>query len=139
LGITFEQKLRIPESRSIVRRAFVNRIPDSVRLRQTKSGPGEALYRAVARERRRLLDIVRSMRAADYGFVEPKRLADAITRICHGRETHAGQIAPVFALEFWLRSLDAGHQARTAHSRIGDWLPHRQPLQEGASHGEAAV
>jgi hypothetical protein len=79
LAIPLEQKVRLSDgSRSVVRRALRNIVPDTVRLRVSKNGPVEALYRAIARERSRLLGPCDDLRLGVEGIVRPERFAQGV-------------------------------------------------------------
>jgi len=141
-AIPYSQKVRlsVPESRSIVRRAFRGLLPDQVRRRQTKSGPSEAIMKAVTREQGRLLAASRSdLRAADLGFVAADRLHDGIRLIAHGRIAQAGQVVPTFALEDWLQSLELCSSELSSRRSVVNRPLAERPFSEGASHEEAAV
>lgn len=107
LAIPLEQKIRLPETRSIVRRGLKGIVPDAVRLRANKAGPTEAICRAIAREWETLSVMCRKLRTAERGLVDPVRLRDALHRARHGCDSeHSGQLLSTIALELWFRSLE---------------------------------
>ena len=106
LAIPLDQKVRFPETRSIVRRGLKNIVPESVRLRSSKSGPDEALYRAIIRDWPTISALQRDSRAASYGFVEPKRFMDILTKVRYGCMTNTVHLVRTLALELWLRCLN---------------------------------
>lgn len=113
LAIPLDQKIRLPETRSVVRRALKGIVPDTVRLRANKAGPTEAIYRAIAREWQALSGMCRKLRTAEYGLVDPVRLREALHRSRHGCDAeHSVQLFSTIALELWFRSLEQEDRRR---------------------------
>lgn len=106
LSLPLDQTIRGDETRSIVRRAFIGRIPESIRVRRSKAGPTEAFYRAVITQWPHLRELATSLRAAEYGFVDQKRFMDALHRAKHGLAMPTGQLVATLSLEWWLRTLE---------------------------------
>jgi asparagine synthase (glutamine-hydrolysing) len=106
LAIPLEQKVRFPETRSIVRRGFSGILPDAIRLRKTKAGPDEAFHRAVVREGSRLVKWCSHLRVAAHGFVVPVRFAEAVRLVRHGISENCTQLMRTLSLELWLSSLE---------------------------------
>jgi asparagine synthase (glutamine-hydrolysing) len=105
-AIPFEQKVRPSGTRSLMRRALRNLLPEKVLNRKTKNGPGEALLRAIAREWSRLRPIFENGRVGAYGYVNTESLLSALERARHGCETNSFALIQTISLEFWLRSLE---------------------------------
>jgi asparagine synthase (glutamine-hydrolysing) len=106
LAIPLDQKVRPPETRSLVRRALVGLIPERIRQRSTKGGPSEAIFRTLGENWPILAQLLSDSRAAALGFVEERRFRDAVHRARHGLATNTVQLLSTMALEMWLRSLD---------------------------------
>jgi asparagine synthase (glutamine-hydrolysing) len=106
LAIPLEQKVRPGETRSVVRRGLAGVVPDEVRLRTSKSGPSEALQRALIREWPRLSPWLSEPLVAEYGFVDRDAFRDTLARARHGMTTHASQLRKTLSLELWLRTLE---------------------------------
>lgn len=108
LAIPLEQKLRIRESRSLVRRALSGRMPEAVLQRRTKAGVEEAMQRAVIREQRWLRGLFESSILEDLGVIDSKRFLETLRRLCHGAATDRMQAYRTISLELWLRTFRQG-------------------------------
>ena len=108
LAIPLEQKVRPTESRSVVRRAFRDRIPERLRRRETKAGPTEAFQRAIIREWPRLSALFTDSRAAAYGYINGPAFVAAMSRVRHGVVVNPAQMHRTISLELWLRTLENG-------------------------------
>lgn len=104
-AIPFDQRVRPGESRSLMRRALRNLLPEKILKRQGKKGPEEALSRAVAREQRRLLPLFRDSRAAAAGYIDAAAFLTALERAIHGCGTNSFALIQTISLEFWLRAM----------------------------------
>jgi asparagine synthase (glutamine-hydrolysing) len=133
LAIPLEQKLRPRESRSIVRRAFRGVLPEAVRQRRTKAGPGEAFSRALIREWSRLAPLLSDPRIAAHGFVDRDAFRTDLHRARHGLAENQVHLIKAISLEFWLRTLED-------RPRKGDTVPPgwRRNLHHGGTHVERA-
>jgi asparagine synthase (glutamine-hydrolysing) len=116
LAIPLDQKVRPGETRSVVRRALRGVLPEEVRLRAGKSGPAEAVQRALAREWPRISAMLRAPRLADLGVVDAAAFRAAMERARHGVAPSFGQLHKTLSLEIWLRTLEEG-------PRTGDAAP----------------
>jgi asparagine synthase (glutamine-hydrolysing) len=105
-AIPFEQRVRPGETRSLMRRALRDLVPRKILKRQGKSGPDEALFRALAREGARLQPIFESARVCAHGYTNAEALQTALERARHGCEIRSFAIIQTISLEFWLRSLE---------------------------------
>ncbi len=112
LAIPLEQKVRPGETRSIVRRAFRGTMADRLRNRTTKSGPAEAVNRALIREWPRLSALLSEPRLSEYGFVDRDAFRTALMRARHGLGTNLAQLQRTISLELWLRTLDRNRDPR---------------------------
>lgn len=127
LAIPLEQKVRPGETRSIVRRAFRDAMPDRLRTRAGKSGPTEAFQRAIIREWPRLSGIFSDSRAAALGYIDGPAFIAALSRVRHGMVVNPAQMHRTISLELWLRTLEAGAAPETS-----DGAPARRRRAEGA-------
>lgn len=108
LAIPLDQKVRPGETRSIVRRAFRDAMPDRVRQRATKSGPTEAFQRAIIRDWPHLSRLFADSRAAARGFIDGQAFIQALSRVRHGLVVNPAQMHRTISLEMWLRTLEEG-------------------------------
>ncbi|HYR08912.1 MAG TPA: asparagine synthase-related protein, partial [Longimicrobium sp.] len=108
LAIPLEQKVRPTETRSVVRRAFRDIMPDRVRQRESKSGPTEAFQRAIIREWPHLSALFSSSRAAELGYIDAPAFVQALSRVRHGLVVNPAQMHRTISLELWLRTLETG-------------------------------
>ncbi len=112
LAIPLRQKLRPGETRSILRRSFRELLPAQIARRQTKSGPDQAIYRALIRNWPRLNALLAEPRVCDYGIAEREPLLAALARARHGLGHQIPDFLRILSLELWLRSLERRHGAR---------------------------
>jgi len=141
LAIPVDQKVRLGESRSILRRALRGQVPDTVLHRRTKAGPDEAFIRALSRERHSLTALFRDPRVCAYGIVDHGALHAAVTRATHGGSSDHPLLIRTLSLELWLRTLDEPSSASEATAPPG-WRdlqtqedpngPERQPERQHA-------
>lgn len=112
LAVPVERSVRPGQTRMLFRDATVGVLPEPIRLRRSKGGPSEAIYRALVRQWHWLAPLLRDPLVAQHGLVDRDQLAAALTRARHGLVTHEGQLTSVLALELWLRSLDGAKTVR---------------------------
>ena len=105
-AIPFEQRVRPGETRSLMRRALRDLLPEKILARQGKKGPTEALFRAVGREWPQLQPIFKNARVCDGGYMDATALHATLERARHGCETHSFAVIQTISLEFWLRALE---------------------------------
>jgi asparagine synthase (glutamine-hydrolysing) len=106
LAVPVERSVRPGQTRIVFRNATTGVLPEPIRLRRSKGGPSEAIYRALVRQWHWLAPLLRDPLVAQYGFVDRDAFSTAVTRARHGLTTHEGQLTATLALELWLRSLD---------------------------------
>jgi asparagine synthase (glutamine-hydrolysing) len=111
LAIDVNQWQRPGETKSLLRRALAGILPEEVRVRRSKAGPDEALYRACVRESGRLSEWIADARVCAYGFVNRKALIETFQRVRHGVPVTTPQLLRTLCLEFWLRSLEGRHKS----------------------------
>jgi asparagine synthase (glutamine-hydrolysing) len=119
LAIDVGQLFRPGETKSILRRSLGGTLPEKIRLRRSKAGPDEALYRACLREWSWLAIYVADARVCAYGFVNPASFSETLRRMRHGIQVATPQLLRTLCLEFWLRSLEGRHDGE----RITDTQP----------------
>ncbi len=100
------QRVRPGESRSLMRRALRDLLPENILKRQSKKGPKEALFRAVEGQWLRLQPVFEEARVCAYGYMDATALQAALERARHGCETHSFAVVQSISLEFWLRALE---------------------------------
>jgi asparagine synthase (glutamine-hydrolysing) len=105
-AIPHEQRVRPGETRSLMRRALRDLLPEKILKRKGKKGPDEALLRALARERPRLQPIFESARVCACGYMNAEALQVALERAGHGCESYTFAMIQTISLEFWLRALE---------------------------------
>lgn len=105
-AIPYEQRVRPGETRSLMRRALNDLLPEKVLKRRSKKGPQEALFRAVAHNWSRLRAIFDDPLVCARGYMDAPELRTALERVRHGCETNAFPILQTISLEFWLRALE---------------------------------
>jgi asparagine synthase (glutamine-hydrolysing) len=110
LAVDVGQLMRPGEMKSLLRRALVGTLPEGIRLRRSKAGPDESLYRACLREWSWLAEYVADARVCALGFVDRRALRETFHRLRHGAKLTTPQLLRTLCLEFWLRSLEGAHE-----------------------------
>jgi asparagine synthase (glutamine-hydrolysing) len=105
-AIPFEQRIRPGETRSLMRRALGDLMPEKILRRMSKKGPEEALFRAIAREWPRLKPIFEDARVCARGYMNAKALQIALEKARHGCERNSFALLQTISLELWLRALE---------------------------------
>jgi asparagine synthase (glutamine-hydrolysing) len=105
-AIPFEQRVRPGETRSLMRRALRDLLPEKILKRRGKKGPEEALFRAVARQWPQLHPIFKDARVCAGGYIGFSALQATLERVRHGCEKHSFDVIQTISLEFWLRALE---------------------------------
>lgn len=108
VALPLEQKFRFhdgrAETRVVLRNALRGVLPEEVRLRRTKSGPDEAIYRALRREAPRLQELLRDARVYERGYVRRETLEPALKAARHGKALNVPTLLRILAVEVWLRA-----------------------------------
>jgi asparagine synthase (glutamine-hydrolysing) len=105
-AIPFQQRARPGETRSLMRRALRDMLPEKLLKRKSKKGPEEAFFRALARQWPRLRPIFENTLVSAHGYTNAEALQVALGRARHGCETDSFALIQTISLEFWLRSLE---------------------------------
>lgn len=133
MSIPFEQKLRPHETRSLMRRALKDLLPEKVLQRRSKGIVGETFCRGLAEQWASLEPMLADARVCSRGYVEAKSFRWALDLARHGRKLETSTLLKTIALEIWLRSLECGH----IQSRRAVWANSSasQSLKRAASAG----
>jgi len=115
-AIPIDQKLRPGQTRSLMRRALRELLPERVLNRKSKRGPDAALFGAVACEWQQLQMIFANPLVCSRGYVDANELRRALERARHGCERYSFALIKTISLEFWLRTLE--HRGSKAKSRV---------------------
>lgn len=106
-AIPHEQRIRPGETRSLMRRALRNVLPDQIARRKNKGRPTEAILRAVIREWPRLQLVFENAHVSAYGYVNSQKLLLSLSLARSGNKEAITLVDRAIALEFWLRSLES--------------------------------
>jgi asparagine synthetase B (glutamine-hydrolysing) len=109
MNVPIDQKLRPDETRSLMRRALKDLLPQKILERRSKGATGEALCRGLANEWPRIRSLLLDSRLVRRGYVNGDELVQAFARARHGIEFNISGLLQALALEVWLRSLEYKH------------------------------
>lgn len=112
LATPVDQKVRPSETRSIVRRALKDVVPDAIRLRQSKSGPAEAFLRALNQQWSWVGTLLADPLICAHGLAKREPIIAAFHRARHGHIAGTAQLLRLLSLEIWLRSLETQGSSR---------------------------
>jgi asparagine synthase (glutamine-hydrolysing) len=104
-AIPAEQNVRLGQTRSLMRRALQNVLPEKIRTRKSKGNPTEIILRAFAREGSKLVHLLEDARVCQAGYSDGPALLAALERARHGCESHYPALLHTICLEFWLGAL----------------------------------
>lgn len=117
MAIPVDQKLRVGETRSILRRSLKGILPEAVRIRRTKTGPGQAFQRALVREWHWLAELLDEPRICDFGIADRDAFAATMHRARHGLLDNTSQLLRTISLELWLRSFETPQSCPNVHPK----------------------
>lgn len=106
MAIPFEQKLRPNETRSLMRRALKDLVPEKILQRRSKGVVGEAFCRGLDKEWHVLRPMLMNARVCSRGYVNQEALITAVNLARHGKTYNISTLLQTIALEIWLRSLE---------------------------------
>ena len=106
MNVPITQKLRPDQTRSLMRRALSDLLPQRILTRRSKGTTGEALCRGLANEWTRIKPLLDDPLLARRGYVERTGLVQALDRARHGIEFDISSLLQALSLEVWLRSLE---------------------------------
>lgn len=118
MNVPITQKLRPDQTRSLMRRALKNMLPQRILERRSKGTTGEALCRGVANEWSNIRPLLDDSRLGHRGYVNVNALAQALDRTRHGIEFNISTLMQALALEVWLRSLEHSVESRRSASNM---------------------
>jgi asparagine synthase (glutamine-hydrolysing) len=136
LAIPVDQKVRLGESRSIVRRGLKGLVPDLILQRRTKAGPDEAFTRALIRQRQWMTALFREPLVSAYGLMDRTLLQAAVIRSTLGDASQQLFVMRSLSLELWLRTLEERYSTSEATAPPGWREPQQQPQEhtQGEHH-----
>ena len=103
LNLPWEHKIRPGRDRVLQRRAMKGQLPETIRLRRSKTGVGSLVHRETSRVWPRLSSHIGGDRLADLGIVEPRLFRQAAERYRHGLSgLEHSYIVAALSLEIWL-------------------------------------
>lgn len=105
-AIPHTQRIRIGETRSLMRRSLKNVLPEKIRKRKSKGNPTEIISRALAREWPRLRELFKDARVCAYGFIDHNALTSTTEAFRHGCGMQSAMLLKALTVEVWLRALE---------------------------------
>lgn len=123
-AIPAEQNVRLGETRSLMRRALRNVVPEKIRTRRSKGNPTDIILQAFAREGSALVSLFQDARVCQLGYSDQSALLAALERARHGVHGQYPALLNTICLEFWLRALHLQNSmARKAPVETGQVRP----------------
>ena len=105
-AIPYDQRVRPGETRSLLRRALRNLLPEEIAKRKRKTLNTAASFLAVSREWSRLSQMLLDARVCTYGYANSEAMLAALDRARAGRDPSSLSITFLISLEIWLRALE---------------------------------
>jgi asparagine synthase (glutamine-hydrolysing) len=105
-AVPFDQRVRTNETRSILRRALRNVLPEGIANRKGKTLNTDAALRAVVREWPRLHKMLAEARVCAHGYVNREALLMALERGKSGSDASSLSIVFPIVLEHWLCAIE---------------------------------
>ena len=106
MSIPFDQKLRIDETRSLMRRALKNLLPPKILKRKSKGIVGETFCRGLANQWSVLQPMLVDSHVCRRGYVDAKLFKSALDLARHGRKLETSTLFKTISIEIWLRSIE---------------------------------
>lgn len=110
-AIPHTQRVRVGQTRSLMRRSLQGLLPEQIKKRKSKGNPQEVIIRAITREWPRFEPLFADARVFARGYIDRAGLQSMIEKFRFGCGTHAPALLKTLVLEVWLRGLE--HQAAT--------------------------
>jgi len=114
LAIPIDQFVRPHETRSLHRRALRDVLPHETVNRTTKSGPDEAMVRALRREWPTIRALLTDARVCERGYADRERLAASLERASFGLGAGGLDLLRLLEVEVWLRAQERPGMALAA-------------------------
>lgn len=105
-AIPHTQRVRVGETRSLMRRSLKNVLPERIRRRKSKGNPSEIILRAIEREWPRLETLFKEARVCEYGYIDHRALETIARSVGLGRGIPVPILLKALVLEVWLRALE---------------------------------
>ena len=138
-AIPAEQNVRPGQTRSLMRRALQNVLPEKIRTRKSKGNPTDIILRAFAREGSKLVQLLQDTQVSHLGYSDGPALLAALERARYGCESHYPALLHTICLEFWLRALHLQSSiARKTAVGPGGVIASSMVIPIGAGAGKAA-
>lgn len=106
-AIPHQQRVRVGETRSLMRRSLRGLLPEKIAKRKSKGDPQEVITRAIAREWPRLESLFENARVFARGYIDRAALRSTIEKFRFGCGTHSPALLKALVLEVWLRGLES--------------------------------
>jgi asparagine synthase (glutamine-hydrolysing) len=103
-AVPFDQRVRLTETRSLLRRSLRNLLPEEIANRKGKRLNTEAAVRGLAREWPRLNEMFLDPLVCAHGYVDADVLRSKLALAKDGKDPSALAMAFVIPLEYWLRT-----------------------------------
>ncbi len=116
LAIPWEQKHAPRGSKPLLRRAMTGLLPEPVRTRRTRAGPGPSAYKAFAKRWHVIEPIVRSSLLVSLGILDGARFHQAAELVRFGAAESFADFLSCLSFEIWLRSVTGEAESLTFHS-----------------------
>ncbi|HJY30676.1 MAG TPA: asparagine synthase-related protein [Pyrinomonadaceae bacterium] len=105
-AIPHTQRVRVGQTRSLMRRSLMRLLPETIAKRKSKGNPQEVISRAIAREWPRLESLFVDARVVSRGYIDRMALRSTIEKFRFGCGTHSPALLKTLVLEVWLRGLE---------------------------------
>ena len=125
-AIPHTQRVRVGQTRSLMRRSLKGLLPEQIAKRKTKGNPQEVITRAIIREWPRFEPLFVDARVFARGYIDRAALRSTIERFRFGCGTHSPALVKTLVLEVWLRRLERqGVAVKQPAAIAGDHLSQR--------------
>ena len=105
-AIPHTQRVRVGQTRSLMRRSLKGLLPEQIAKRKSKGNPQEVITRAITREWPRLEPLFVDARVFARGYIDRAALRSLIEKFRFGCGTHSPALLKTLVLEVWLRGLE---------------------------------
>ncbi len=101
----WERKIRPGIDKYLLRRAMLGILPEKIRRRAGKRGPGHSVYLSLAKHWTEIESLLKSPYLSELGIVNQKEFYRVTELARHGHAIHLVMVMWTLSLELWLRSL----------------------------------